>query len=102
MVTSSRLTWAVQELDKGRQCRLRINTYQDRLVIHLVLLPAYDRRNLNLVAIAAIGQLHQSLDGLIAVDHGHCNSRGESNITITAKSPPHVLDESSVRPAPLL
>ena len=86
MVTCSRLRWILDELDSGRQSRLRLNSFQDKVIMHIVLLPCWDKRNMNFVAVAALREFMASLDHVCSVDHGHRNSCGESLVTIVAKN----------------
>ena len=71
MVSASRLVWIAGQLSAGRQCRVRLNSHADRLVVHMVLLAAYDDRMLNTIALAVVNMMHNSLHSACGVDHGH-------------------------------
>ena len=62
-----------------------MNPHVDRVVVHLVLLPAYDMRFLNGLAITILSIMQSEIENTTTVDHGHKNNRAESHATFIMK-----------------
>lgn len=90
MVVAARLAWVKQELSRGRQARIKMSSFLGKVKLTLVLLPQRHAGMMNLPAIAMIDLFLERLHGVIAVDHGHANSAGESHISICMMPAPLV------------
>ena len=90
MVVAARLAWVKQELSRGRQARIKMSSFLGKVKLTLVLLPQWHDGMMNLPAIAMIDLFLERLHGVIAVDHGHANSAGESHISICMMPAPLV------------
>eukprot|EP00972_Heterocapsa_arctica_P074782 11035993-Heterocapsa_arctica.AAC.1 len=88
MVTASRLLWVSGQLAAGRQCRVRINSHHDRVIIHFVLLPIFDPCMLNNFALLLTSSMTATLQEAIVVDHGHGASSGEAHVSFSMKPLP--------------
>ncbi|CAK0788883.1 unnamed protein product [Prorocentrum cordatum] len=51
MVCAARLRWLSDQLALGRQCRLRVNSHCDKVIVKVVLLPVFDTLMLNSFAL---------------------------------------------------
>ncbi|CAK0827549.1 unnamed protein product [Prorocentrum cordatum] len=51
MVCAARLRWLSDQLALGRQCRLRVNSHCDKVIVNVVLLPVFDSLMLNSFAL---------------------------------------------------
>ena len=90
MVVAARLAWVKLELARGRQARIKMSSFLGKVKLTLVLLPQWHDGMMNLPAIAMIDLFLERLHGVIAVDHGHANSAGESHISICMMPAPLV------------
>ena len=92
MVSSARVGWIVQQLHSGRQAIIKMATFPDRVVLHVVLLPNYsnDSRMRNWMAIACLRTVSDSLLEAVCVDHGHGKSNGESHCSFVLKPTPDI------------
>ncbi|CAK0908118.1 unnamed protein product [Prorocentrum cordatum] len=81
MVFASRLRWFVQQLQGGRQCRVKLDTQKDKLVLHVVLLEATDARVQTFSAIELLQRLEANILQYVVTDHGHRGSSGDSYIS---------------------
>eukprot|EP00972_Heterocapsa_arctica_P069663 10294097-Heterocapsa_arctica.AAC.1 len=88
MVTASRLEWLSAQLAAGRQCRVRMNSHLDRVIIHFVLLPLIDPCMLNYFALMMTHSMTAVLHEAIVVDHGHGTSSGEAHVSFSYKPRP--------------
>ena len=85
MVTAGRIAWAISELERGRQVRMKVNTLRDKVLVKFCLLPSYDSDMRNAVVIAWLQLIIQNLTDAVVVDHGHQNSKNESHVSIIMK-----------------
>ena len=85
MVHFGRLEWITRELARGRQCRVRLNTAVDKVVVHFVMLPGYDLGVRNMLVIHFVEVLSLALPEAVVTDHGHQKSSGESHISFILK-----------------
>ena len=88
MVSAARLDWLLGQVYAGRQCRLRLNTYADRIKVHIVLLPNFEPEMLNSLVATLLLQMRSCLDEACVTDHGHKNSVGDTFVTFTLKKLP--------------
>ena len=86
MVTAGRLQWTLGQLALGRQSRLRVNTYVDKVIVHIYLLQEFDLSMKSQLATGMLWHMLQGLGEAVAIDHGHSHSSGECHITIVLKS----------------
>ena len=76
MVTAARLEWLLQQMQAGRQCRVRINSHPGQVTVHVVLTMVKDSTMQNLFAIGLVQSMAQNVEMFVTVDHGHRNSAG--------------------------
>ena len=88
MVILARLQWLAGELLRGRQCRIKLNSHDNRLIVHVALTDHFNAGNNNWLANATVNHMIENLPYVIAVDRGHRNSDGTSLITFMLKAAP--------------
>ena len=74
------------ELAKGRQCRLKLNSYSDKVIVHVALLAGYFPGGRNLLAIHFMQLFASALPTVVVTDHGHRHSAGDSHVTFVLKA----------------
>ena len=74
------------ELAKGRQCRLKLNSYSDNVIVHVALLAGYFPGGRNLLAIHFMQLFASALPTVVVTDHGHRHSSGDSHVTFVLKA----------------
>ena len=60
----------------------------DKVVVHVCLFPSVDGRVRNGLAMALLQYMLSDLGNVIATDHGHRNSHGESHFSIACRQAP--------------
>ena len=85
MVTSARLGWVINQLQIGRQARVKLASYGDRMILQITLLTKYDASMRNGLTIAWLHQVRENLADAVSVDHGHRKSSGETHICIVLR-----------------
>eukprot|EP00929_Paragymnodinium_shiwhaense_P064325 TRINITY_DN32212_c0_g1_i1.p1 TRINITY_DN32212_c0_g1~~TRINITY_DN32212_c0_g1_i1.p1 ORF type:complete len:323 (+),score=59.71 TRINITY_DN32212_c0_g1_i1:99-1067(+) len=90
MVTASRLSWILRELQTGRLCKMSVNTHEGKANVKITLMNQSSPHAENALAIAFLTQLMHSVEFYVAVDHGHRSSAGIAYITIKMIPPQKV------------
>ena len=88
MVTSARLGWVINQLQIGRQARVKLASYADRMILQITLLTKCDASMSNCLTIAWLHQMRENLASAVSVDHGHRKSSGEAHICIVLRPLP--------------
>ena len=81
MVTAARLQWAIGQLRNGMQARLRINSHDDKVIVHLCFLTHASGLMSNEFLINTLEGLARSLPTFVVTDHGHARSDGCSQMS---------------------
>jgi len=82
MVVAGRLSWLFDQLQAGRAARISFNTSTSGISLHFSLLPAGQVACDNTLGLGLVFSVMQSLDGYVAVDHGHQRSCGSSHVSL--------------------
>ena len=88
MVTSARLGAVINQLQIGRQARVKLASYADRMILQITLLTKYDASMRNGLTIAWLHQVRENLADAVSVDHGLWKISGETHICIVLRPLP--------------